>query len=264
MQGWSPDFVSKLASDVLEEGLADSFVTVSGDESLRLARALAREEGIFCGISSGATLAGALEIAKTAPEGSVIVCMLPDTGERYLSTSLFDDVDVDMSSAEEAISQSTPNYRFDVSPSVKRETPSAPVTPAPSEAIALVEEIVGDPTAPVVMFALEWCEFCWSVRKFFDELGITYRSVNLDSIGYQEDDLGGALRAALRERVNVPTIPQIFVAGEHVGGCTETFDAYNNGELGKRLERAAVAFDHEKSVNAYDFLPSWLVPRAVA
>jgi cysteine synthase A len=264
MQGWSPDFVSKLAADVLEQGLADSFVKVGGDEALRLARALAREEGIFCGISSGATLAGALEIAKAAPEGSVIVCMLPDTGERYLSTALFDDVEADMSGAERELSCSTPNYRFDVSTSAGPAEPSSPVASASREAVARVEKLVSDPETPVVMFALEWCEFCWSVRKLFDELGIAYRSVDLDSVEYQENGLGGELRAALRERVNVPTIPQVFIGGRHIGGCTETFDAYNDGELAGHLARAAVAFDQNKKLDAYDFLPSWLVPRAVA
>ena len=165
MQGWSPDFVSKLANDVLLENLVDKFVAVNGAESIRLAQELARKEGIFCGISSGATFAGALEVARDAPKGSVIVCMLPDTGERYLSTALFDGIGEDMDEDEIAFSKSTPNFRFDISATPKpTDDTMAPPTAKP-EALAFLEGAINKPGEPVVMFALEWCEFCWSVRK---------------------------------------------------------------------------------------------------
>ena len=90
MQGWSPDFVSSLTEKAVAEGLVDEIVPVEGNEALRLARELATREGIFAGTSGGATLAAALDVARRAPPGSNIVCMLPDTGERYLSTPLFD------------------------------------------------------------------------------------------------------------------------------------------------------------------------------
>jgi cysteine synthase A len=88
IQGWAPDFVP----GVLDKKIADRFVVVSDDDAKTAARNLAHKEGIFCGISSGATFAAALEIAKSAPKGSAILAMLPDTGERYLSTFLFDDL----------------------------------------------------------------------------------------------------------------------------------------------------------------------------
>lgn len=261
MQGWSPDFISKLANDVLKADLIDMFMPVNGEESLKLARALARQEGIFCGITSGATFAGALEIAKTAPEGSVIVCMLPDTGERYLTTQLFDGIEEDMSDEEVVISKSTPGFRFDVSAPAKPagDTPAAPA--AKAEAISFVDEVVGDTKEPVVLFALEWCEFCWSVRKMFAEVGIPYRSVDLDSVEYQKNNWGGDIRGALLERLGSPTIPQIFVGGEYIGGATETFDAFNDGALQKLLEANTVAWDKSKNFDAYSFLPKWLVPR---
>jgi cysteine synthase A len=112
MQGWAPDFISRLTETARTEGLIDRIVPVSGDEALRLSRELARQEGIFVGISSGATLAAALEIARTAPAGSHIVCMLPDTGERYLSTPLFGDIPADMTEEEMKISLSTPSNRL--------------------------------------------------------------------------------------------------------------------------------------------------------
>src|SRR5690606_5288067 len=104
---------------------------------------------------------------------------------------------------------------------------------------------------PVVLFALEWCEFCWSVRKLFAKLGVAYRSVDLDSVQYQEGDMGGKIRAVLAARLGVPTIPQVFVGGEHVGGCTETFDAMRAGDLQARFRRHGVAFDERVDIDPY-------------
>lgn len=88
IQGWTPDFIPA----VLDRTVADEIIPVSDNEALETARALAKREGIFCGISCGGTFAAALKVAKAAPEGSVILAMLPDTGERYLSTALFADI----------------------------------------------------------------------------------------------------------------------------------------------------------------------------
>jgi cysteine synthase A len=100
MQGWSPDFISTLTEQAREAELIDEIVTVTGADAMRLSRELARKEGIFAGISSGATLAAALEIARRASPGSNIVCMLPDTGERYLSTPLFEGISIEMTDEE--------------------------------------------------------------------------------------------------------------------------------------------------------------------
>jgi cysteine synthase A len=88
IQGWTPDFLPK----VLSRTIADEIIPVDEVLARDMARRLAQEEGIFCGISSGATVAAALEVAKQAPQGSVLLAMLPDTGERYLSTFLFEGV----------------------------------------------------------------------------------------------------------------------------------------------------------------------------
>ena len=88
IQGWTPDFVPK----VLDPSVADELILVSDDESIATARRLAAEEGIFCGISAGGTMAAALKVAENAPSGSTFVVMLPDTGERYLSSPLFADI----------------------------------------------------------------------------------------------------------------------------------------------------------------------------
>ena len=88
IQGWTPDFVPH----TLDRAVAHRNVPVSDDEAIATSRALAVNEGIFCGISSGGTFAAALKIAEQAEPGSVILAMLPDTGERYLSTPLFEDI----------------------------------------------------------------------------------------------------------------------------------------------------------------------------
>jgi len=263
MQGWSPDFIPKLANDVLEGRLVDEIIGVNGAESLRLARELARQEGIFCGISSGATFAGALEVSRRAAPGSNILCMLPDTGERYLSTPLFEDIGADMTDEEVAISESTPRYRFGA-PSgapAPAQTLAARTAPKPA-AVEFVEAAVADRKQPVVMFALEWCEFCWSVRKLFSRLQVPYRSIDLDSVEYQRENLGGEIRLALGERVKATTIPQIFVGGEHLGGCTDTFDAFKEGRLQALLQANGIQYRSDDALDPYSLLPKWLHPRA--
>ncbi|MCP4002366.1 MAG: cysteine synthase A [Gammaproteobacteria bacterium] len=112
VQGWTPDFIPQLTEEALGLELANQVLPVNGNDALVAARNLAQQEGIFAGISSGATVAGALKICAEAPEGSNVLCMLPDTGERYLSTPLFDEVEADMNAAEQEISRSTPNHQF--------------------------------------------------------------------------------------------------------------------------------------------------------
>jgi cysteine synthase len=112
MQGWSPDFVPKLTADVVAMQVIDRIVTVSGADAMQCSRQLAQKEGIFVGITSGATFAGALQVCRGAPKGSTVLCMLPDTGERYLSTPLFADIPADMTEEELQISRSTPSARL--------------------------------------------------------------------------------------------------------------------------------------------------------
>jgi cysteine synthase A len=110
MQGWTPDFIPKLTGDAVDLKLADQVMTIPGPEAIRSSLDLAQKEGIFVGITSGATFAGALKLAADAPKGANILAMLPDTGERYLSTPLFADVPVDMTEAELEIFRSTPMF----------------------------------------------------------------------------------------------------------------------------------------------------------
>ena len=255
MQGWSPDFIPKLAEDALASGMVDAFQPIGGEDALKTARDLATREGIFCGISGGATFAAALKVAESAPAGSRILAMIPDTGERYMSTVLFDGVAETMTEDEMALSRSTPGYRFDMTSAAA----PVPASPPKDEAIKLVEDTVAE--GGVVMYALEWCEFCWSVRKLLDATGVPYRTIELDSVAYQKDNLGGDIRAALRHLTGAPTIPQIYVGGSHAGGATELFDSYNDGSLRDRLRAIGIEMDMSVTANAYSFLPGWLHPR---
>jgi len=262
MQGWSPDFISGLTESAVAEGLVDEVVPVAGDEAMRLSRELARREGIFVGTTSGATLAAALAIAERAPAGSNIVCMLPDTGERYLSTPLFDGIGVDMNAEEEALSASTPSCRFEA-PSCPAPKPGATVVvDLDPSAKRFVDEVIDN--EPAVMFALEWCEFSWAARKLFKALGVDYHSVDLDSVAYQEDNRGGKIRAVLARRIGSPTIPQIFVAGQYIGGCTELFNAHADGSLQRLLEDHGIRFDDNAQIDPRALLPQWVHPRKTA
>jgi cysteine synthase A len=106
IQGWSPDFIPKLTGDAIAAGYVDRIVTVAAPEGVQASKQLALQEGIFVGVSSGATFAGALKVCADAPNGSTVLCMLPDTGERYLSTGLFADIPTDMTDDEKAIAES--------------------------------------------------------------------------------------------------------------------------------------------------------------
>jgi cysteine synthase A len=259
MQGWSPDFIPRLTEDAAALKLVDRIVPIHGAEALRLSRELARQEGIFAGISAGATLSGALQVCADAPDGATVLCMLPDTGERYLSTPLFEGVSAEMSADELEISRSTPSCRFDA--------PAPAPAPAPAVVAATIEvedfvaQVLADREQPVVLFALEWCEFCWSLRKLFARCKIPYRSIDLDSTAYQRDDRGGQIRAVVRARAGSHTIPQLFVGGELVGGCTETFDAFKDRRLHGLLARHGVQFDESAAVDPATLLPGWLQPR---
>jgi len=108
IQGWSPDFIPKLTGDAVHAGYVDRVISVSGPDAMKSSQQLAKQEGIFVGTSAGATFTAALQVAKEAEKGSVILAMLPDTGERYLSTPLFGDILPDMNDEEKAIFMSVP------------------------------------------------------------------------------------------------------------------------------------------------------------
>ncbi|MFT3807085.1 glutaredoxin domain-containing protein [Arenimonas sp.] len=171
-----------------------------------------------------------------------------------------------MDEAEWNISRSTPGARFDAPPpapaSATAPSPSpkpaaAPAWPTPSPEIEdFVARVVKDPEQPVVLFALEWCEFCWALRKLFAASGIAYRAVDLDSTTYQREDRGGQIRAVLRGMTGSITIPQVFVDGEYIGGCSETMEAFAAGRLRKYQTKAL-----DGEMDPKRFLPGWIHAR---
>lgn len=260
MQGWSPDFIPELTQRAMDGGLVDEFMPVNGTDALATARLLAEREGILAGTSGGATLAGALALCRRIPPGSHVLCMLPDTGERYLSTPLFADIAADMDEAEQSISASTPGFRFD-QPAAPAPAAAAPPPETDPESESYVAAVIADAQAPVVMFALEWCEFCWSVRRLFERLEIPCRVLSVDSVEFQVNDRGGRIRAVLRRRTGSPTIPQVFIGGRLVGGCTEVFEAYQNGTLQAQLAAVGLQPRDVGELDPHALLPAWLHSR---
>ncbi|HUE97234.1 MAG TPA: pyridoxal-phosphate dependent enzyme [Longimicrobiaceae bacterium] len=112
IQGWTPDFIPHVMQEALDGGYVDRVVPIAGPEAIAWSRKLAKSEGIFTGISGGATFGAALKVAEDAKPGSVICCMLPDTGERYLSSPLFEDIPEEMTEEERALSVSTTGFHM--------------------------------------------------------------------------------------------------------------------------------------------------------
>ena len=113
IQGWTPDFIPKVLQEAIDGHYYDELIPVSGPDGMKWAQRLAQSEGIFTGTSGGSTFAVAMQVAEKAERGSVILCMLPDTGERYVSTPLFDAIPADMTEEEVELSKSTPGYQLD-------------------------------------------------------------------------------------------------------------------------------------------------------
>ena len=112
IQGWTPDFIPLVLQEAIDKSYYDQLIPISGADGVKWAKALAQKEGILTGISGGATFAVAVQIAEKAQPGAVVLCMLPDTGERYLTTPLFEGIVEDMDEEERAISRSTPGYQM--------------------------------------------------------------------------------------------------------------------------------------------------------
>lgn len=112
IQGWTPDFIPLVLQEAIDGCYYDELLPVAGADGMHWVRELAAKEGILTGVSGGSTFAISMQIAKKAEPGSVILCMLPDTGERYLSTPLFEPFGAEMNDEEQAISRSTSGYQL--------------------------------------------------------------------------------------------------------------------------------------------------------
>lgn len=113
IQGWTPDFIPHVLQEAIDKSYYDQLIPVAGAEGIEWSKKLAQKEGILTGVSGGSTFAVAMQLAEKADPGSVILCMLPDTGERYLSSPLFETVPEDMSQEEIALSKSTPGFHME-------------------------------------------------------------------------------------------------------------------------------------------------------
>lgn len=113
VQGWTPNFIPLVLQESIDNSYYDQLIPVPGPEGIAWSKKLATKEGIFTGISGGATFAVAVKVAEQAPNGASILCVLPDTGERYLSTPLFDGVGAEMDEDELEIMRSTPGNQMD-------------------------------------------------------------------------------------------------------------------------------------------------------
>ena len=112
MQGWTPDFIPYVLQEAIDKKYYDERIPVAGPEAIEWSRKLAQQEGIMTGVSGGASFGVAVKVAEKAPAGSVILCMLPDTGERYLSSPLFEGIEENMTEEEVALSLSTPGFHM--------------------------------------------------------------------------------------------------------------------------------------------------------
>jgi cysteine synthase A len=115
IQGWTPDFIPLVLQESIDKGYYDELIPVPGPVGIEWSRKLAQKEGIFTGISGGAAFAIAMQIAEKTEPGTTILCMLPDTGERYLSSPLFEGIEEDMTDEEKALSLSTPGFHMPAS-----------------------------------------------------------------------------------------------------------------------------------------------------
>lgn len=222
------------------------------------ARDLARLDGIASGTSGGGTLAGALDMVKsldlkednTDKQVNVLI-MLADGAERYISTPLFSGIPADMTEEERAIAASTPSA----------PPPAITMPPVTAEALAFVNQAnVAD---EVVIWSLEYCEFCWTITRLFDAIGVTYRVINIDSFEFAKDNQGNKYRSALSSITECNTFPQCFIGGSFMGGAADACIKWKSGELQKLLESSGVTYtraDDEGSYSgdAFEFLPKWM------
>jgi cysteine synthase len=168
LQGWATDFIPKLVAQGVDKNNFDTVENVSGNKAIETSKELAIKEGIFSGTSGGGILSSALNLAKDLPEGSSILAIIPDTGERYLSTPLFADIPADMTEEEKALSDSTPST----------PPPAAGLPDVEPQATEWVKNQIA--TNKVTVFSLEYCEFCWTLTQFLDTLGIEYKRIDIE------------------------------------------------------------------------------------
>jgi len=228
----------------------DNVVHSGGIEAMETCKALAQKEGIFSGTSGGGVLLAALRLAKDAAEGTSILALIPDTGERYLSTPLFGDIPADMTEEEKEIAASTPSM-----------PPPAPGLPEVlPEATEWVKNEISN--HKVLCFMLEYCEFCWTLTGLLDALGVEYHRIDIDCFQFAKDNVGNKYRAALQDITGCKTFPQFFIDGTFVGGAADACMLWKSNKLQKLFHDAGVKGGNGNFNNyegdAFEFLPKWM------
>lgn len=211
---------------------------------------LAVKEGICSGTSGGGVVAAALKLAKNSPDGTTILALVPDTGERYLSTPLFEDIPADMTEEEKELAASTPS-----------NPPPAPGLPeVEPEATEWVHNQIK--THKVLCFMLEYCEFCWTLTGLLDALGVEYHRIDIDSFQYAKDNQGNKYRSALQETTGCKTFPQFFVNGKFIGGAVDACLMWKKDELQAVFRDAGIEGGNgnfnDYQGDAFEFLPKWM------
>jgi cysteine synthase len=130
-----------------------------------------------------------------------------------------------------------------------------------ARASEFIERTINSAEEPVIMFALEWCEFCWAVRRFLEDIGVQFRVVELDSVAMQANGLGGDIRTALRVRTGQGTIPQIFIGGIHMGGAMDLLARHDRYELEPLLREIGIKPTGDMNLVGLSYLPKWLAAR---
>eukprot|EP00013_Stygamoeba_regulata_P000267 CAMPEP_0177636486 /NCGR_PEP_ID=MMETSP0447-20121125/4466_1 /TAXON_ID=0 /ORGANISM="Stygamoeba regulata, Strain BSH-02190019" /LENGTH=510 /DNA_ID=CAMNT_0019138355 /DNA_START=202 /DNA_END=1734 /DNA_ORIENTATION=+ len=248
LQGWTTDFIPRLVADAKASGNIDQIHHCGGEAAMATSRRLARSEGIFTGTSGGGILSSALAFAATCPAGTNIAAILPDTGERYLSTPLFSDIPADMTAEEQALADSTPSAA----------PPGIELPPVTEEATAFVKAAIAENT--VVVFSLEYCEFCWTIFRLFDAVGVKYNTIAIDSFKYAKDNMGNKYRSALSNLTGCNTFPQCFIGGKFFGGAADACIKWKSGDLQPILAAAGVPTDGFAAYKGdpFEFLPKWM------
>jgi cysteine synthase len=188
-------------------------------------------------------------LTNPAHKRANILALVADTGERYLSTPLFEDIPADMTAAEKKWAASTPS-----------QPPPAPGLPAVvPAAVDFVSHVNRD--HPVVVWSLQYCEFCWTLTRFLDALAVPYHQINIDNFVYSQDNLGNQYRSALSAQTGCQTFPQLFINNAFVGGAVDACLLWKKGDLQPLLDRAGL--NRDCNYNGYlgdpfEFLPKWM------
>ena len=246
-QGWATDFVPKLVKQSLEENDNNiDIMPIGGTDAIEACKELAQQEGIFSGLSGGGTVFAALELAKESSKGTNILAIIPDGGERYLSTPLFRNIPARSYEAEINLSLTTSN-----------EPPPHPEYPEASpEAMDFVNEHINN--HKVLVWSLEYCETCWTLTRFLDRIKVPYERITIDSFKYSKDQTGNQFRTALRELNDYPSFPQLYINGEFIGGAIDVCMMWKKGRLQAMLDEAGLNEDNFGRYNGdpFEFLVS--------